>query len=696
MSFDVYLDESGNFETDTTSRNSSPSLVGGLLIPSKKINETYLNELVPASIHSKDDTDKTKHFPLLQQLRDNEGHFLIFHNEERLRVVNGDMTYLNILSEGLVQLMRNLRVKYPDDEIEINAIIANRQAVSYKQYIYGENADGYDIKIEQDQYYARLEEKLIITMGRNQIKGIQLKSSFGSATKDKRLMLADVICNIYFSKGSKRLFTEDDRQRIENLYEKEYIYSVFENATIGNLKRLYIESRYSEMLFQLCSLPNLHGAVSLRNQLLRQIANEQIKERDIYFSYMSLQISHYNNHRMFTDGIKFAENYKKIVLIPLKEIQLQRASEAEQLAFEKQIDYWTFDTNFYILTMYDHIGNPIKCSEYLTLCRSSIGSINQTWEHLDYYLKYCIRELNCLIGQFRFEEVIEKSNGLLKILLDAKNLFGLIGAYDNTGTSPRSELLGKLYGVRLEAFMNLLQESPELANEALQASDNAIAEFSSPDDLRRQYQYRCQLMVELLRPEDAISCLFMSFGEQAEGEESYKKLIGMIYKNPEKPSIFSLFHYTNVMKLLFKTNHKDAETMFNSLASFQSFADQIQKRTMKGHPWNLILWNLSYCYRETGKTSLADSLFRKAVEITQVDPENITMYSFSISMTADYLAYCITNNLKNRNVSERDFHKACENIRRHKLGESIERRFVPTTEKINVDQLKVISNNFLR
>ena len=696
MKYDLYIDESGDFEKESKFSSSSPSLVGGLLIPSNVIDDSYLNALLSGSVHAMEEYDKEKFFTILERLRSDKGHFLIFQNEERLKVVNGDMTYLNVLSEGLVQLMRNLRVDYPDKNIELNVLIASRQAVSYKQYIYGEHAEGYNIQIEQDQYYARLEEKLILSMGKSQIQGIELKTSFASATKDKRLMLADIICNTFYSKASQRKFTDEDRQKIDALFEEKYIYSVFENATIGNLKRLFIESRYGEMLYQICILPKPHGIDLIRNQLIKQIANEKFKEREVYFSYMSLQISQYNNHRMFSDGIRFAENYKKNILKPMREYQLSNVSNAEQIAYQKQIDYWTFDTDFYILTMYDHLGNPAKCAAFLDICRANISIINQTWEHVDYYLKYCIRELNCIIGQFDFEKVLEKSDNLLRILQDAKDLFGMIGAYDNTGSSPKSDLLGKVYGIRLEAYLNLLCENMDYYHEAVNASDAALSEFSFPEDLRRQYQYRCQLMVEAGKVEDAIDCLFKSFGESDTQLRDYKKLVEMVYKNQEKPAIFSLFHYTNVMRLMAESHHEDAGNIFEALTSFRAFSNDLENDKRNGHPWNLIVWNMYRWYAALGKTVKAEAYYKKAMKITQANPDNVTMYTFSVSMAAEHLLYCIRNNLKTRAAVENDYVRACTTLNRHDLPQKIASIFRVPEGSIKESDLEKVARHYLK
>lgn len=690
--FDLYLDESGDFEDDRKNRDKEPSLVGGLLIPSAKVNDIYLNGFVPESIHAMEYYDKALFFRILQKLIADGGQFVIFNNEERIKVVNGDMTYLNIISEGLVQLMRNLRIEYPGDEIELSVLVANRQAVSYKKSIGSDDI----IKIEQNQYYARLDEKLIIAMGRNQIHGITIQLKFGNAKRLKRLMLADIICNTYLSRNGRKKFTDDDRTVIESLFATARVYSVFENATIGNLKRLFVEARYSELLFQLCTLTNLNGIIALRNQLLKIIVNETQKERDVYFSYMSLQISQYNRKRMFAEGIKFAENYKRIILLPLKEQATDVTFGSQKDAFEKQLDYWCFDTDFYVLTMYDHLGNAGKCAEYLEICKENIGAINRSWEHIDYYFRFCLRELNCLIGQFEFETVIEKAKQLMAIFKDTKDLFVMIGAYSGNDQEVKSELLGRANGIALEAYINLLHTNPELYSEALAASDAALAEFSENEDRTRQWLYRSQLMVEMEKIDEALEALMRAHGLDLHTSNVFRTYMDISYANRHLPNVFSLLHFSNVLRLALENAHPCAAEMMKAMMSYAPFAEDINGEEIQGHPWNLILWNVSRCYRATGQESRAEMLYKHAIKLTRMMPDNITMCSFAPSMSAENLLYYMRNHPASVKQAESEYRKICDSFHKNKLPAGIAKTFPLPGDKINVDMLLKVSANYLK
>ena len=225
--------------------------------------------------------------------------------------------------------------------------------------------------------------------------------------------------------------------------------------------------------------------------------------------------------------------------------------------------------------MHDHLGNTLKCAEYLEKCRGNINAINRSWEHLGYYLKFRIRELNCRIGQFDFEKAVEGADHLIRILKDTKELFAVIGAYDGTESSSTSELLGKAYGVKLEAYLNILHQHPELADEAKKISDDAIAEFSDAAGQQRQWLYRCQLMCELGEAEEAVECLLKSLGIAPESRD----FVGFINKAISGNTVdsFAIMHYTNVLRALILAKSDIVKDMADALLSSSGFETIIRQ-----------------------------------------------------------------------------------------------------------------------
>ncbi len=627
--FDLFLDESGSFDNDAQNSDEYKymSLVGGLLCEQGMLTNALVQSLLPKPVHCCKHYAK-RYLDALEALRRMGAQLVIFQNVEQIQVVNGDVTYLNILTEGLFQLLTKLKLSYPDDTVQVNVYIATRKKMS--------SASGI---IDAKDYISRVEEKMAIAKYRANVEPCGYSLQFGDARKVRQFDFADIICNTYFTRNARKKFTDGDRVRIEALYANQYVYRVFEGAVVAQLKQLLSEGRCSEMIYQISTLPNLFGVKELHEELLRRIAAASAPERAVFFQNLALQIRLYIDRRLFSAGIEFAENYKKYFLFRLRDVSDALAQE---------VAFWIFDTNFYIITLYNHIGNVAKCAEYLEICNQSIRVINHSWEHIDYYFNFRIRELNCLKGCFAFDAVLEKVNKLLDVLSSAKELFDMIDTSDGTTGGLRSELLGKAYGVKLETYINLVGRHPELLDEAIKTSDLAMAEFTAANDLQRQYQNRSMLMLAAGKPEEALDWLLRVYDLKASEEGALDTFLACVYRKPKEPMQFPLWHYADVMLALGQAGSPQGKQMFDALMRSDAFRSDITNTEADasgdGYPRNMTLWCLSRWYRMTGSVKAAEAYYNRAMTITQKEKSKVTMYTFSISMLADHLLWEIEKN----------------------------------------------------
>lgn len=688
LSFDLYLDESGNFESDPN-QWATVSMVGGLLIPSHRLPNRLLCELVKERIHAKEAYDHKVYFDILRRLIKEQGKFIVFNNDERISVINGDFTYLNIISEGIVQLIRNLKIQFAEDEIVLHILIAGRQAISYKRD--AGYPDSYKERIQQDEYFARIEEKLIIAIGRSKIQGITWDISFGTGDVDKRLMLADLICFTWrFRKGKE--FTEQEKTEIEELIDPAYIYSVFENATVGSLKRLLIEERYEEILYQLCNLRKLAASQQVCQELLNRMKEMSVKELEALLNYMSLQIARLNDAYSFADGIALAQNFEERILLPLENVPRR---------LHDSVVFSRFDTDFYLLTMYDHIGNVKKCEEYLAACKQNIAAVRRsTWEHIDYYFRFRIRELNVLMGRFAFDEILERSHDLAEILTEARDLFSMIRTYDGEEQTLRSELLGKVYGVRIEAMINLLHLRPELLEEAIHTSDQALVEFVRPSDISRQMQWRCLLMVEAGQADEALGWLLRAVKAEDPPTNQFDSCVRTIYHDLYDGRDYLLWHYTNVMLLLKQEKDQRGEEMRMALNKEHLFKEDIEDIKKAGHPWNLVLWNLAKYSRLEQDSAAFNQFYNRSMAITRENKANVTMLTFAMSMSADRLLWCQRNGTKDTTSAQAEYLTIVKDITKAGITEEMRNAFLidQTSEssKVTSSILKSIAESYLK
>lgn len=679
--YDLFLDESGSFDNDAKNSDEYKymSLVGGLLCEQGMLTNELVQSLLPEPVHCCKHYAK-RYLDALEALRRMGAQLVIFQNVEQIQVVNGDVTYLNILTEGLFQLLTKLKLSYPEDAVQVNVYIATRKKMSSGSGI-----------IDAKDYISRVKEKMALAKYRANVEPCGYSLQFGDARKVRQYDFADIICNTYFTRNARKKFTDGDRVRIEALYANQYVYRVFEGAVVAQLKQLLSEGRCSEMIYQISTLPNLFGVKELHEELLRRIVAASAPERAVFFQNLALQIRLYIDRRLFSAGIEFAENYKKYFLDRLRDV-------SDELA--KEVAFWIFDTNFYIITLYNHIGNVAKCAEYLEICNQSIHVINHSWEHIDYYFNFRIRELNCLKGCFAFDTVLEKVNKLLDVLSSAKELFDMIDTSDGTTGGLRSELLGKAYGVKLETYINLVGRHPELLDEAIKTSDLAMAEFTAANDLQRQYQNRSMLMLAAGKPEEALDWLLRVYELNASDEGALDAFLACVYRKPKEPMQFPLWHYADVMLALGQAGSPQGKQMFDALMRSDAFRSDITNTEADasgdGYPRNMTLWCLSRWYRMTGSVKAAETYYNRAMTITQKEKTKVTMYTFSISMLADHLLWEIEKNGLKAKQAETQMARCVSTFCAREIPESMRRHFEQCEDGDVTTYLKNCSTAYLK
>lgn len=425
-------------------------------------------------------------------------------------------------------------------------------------------------------------------------------------------------------------------------------------------------------MYQICTLPKLIGFTTLRNKITQAIASSDKYEQELWFKHISLLIDRHNRVKQYAEGISLAENYIKYFLEPMKEIE----------GITKNLVFWRFDTEYYLLTMYDHIGNPVKCQQYHESCLQNIACINRSWEHIDYYFGFCIRELNVMMGRFQFEEVLDRSGELVNIFSEAKDLFGVIKTYNGTEQPLRSELLGKAYGVQVEAMINLLDKKPELFEEAVKASDKAINEFTDHRDLSRQYQWRCLLLACSGKSEEALSWLLKA-SENIDESHPFESFINEAYLMKPGTYDFLLWHYSNVMVLFKEQNDPRGDEMARVLMSHPHFLEDLANEEKRNHPWNLVLWNCGKYARMINNLSVYKRMHRRAVDITCCNRDNVTMMTFAISITADRLSWCRTTGAKDEPNAEIEFRNVVKQIKQAGTTEEMDRHFMIVSDNTN-------------
>ena len=206
--YQLFLDESGQFKENNSNgkRKQDPSIVGGYLALNKNCNTYWAKKLLKKIKESTSAFSNISIDPfhgmktadsnlsafitsLLQELCSDERVCLVeFKNERGLDIVNSDITYLNVLTEGIIQLILGL-MKETDNEIHLDIDFAQRVDVTQKE----ESNKRIIQYINQKEYKDRLEERLVLQLEALP-KHIQNRFSYdiqcGNANTDAVLMIA--------------------------------------------------------------------------------------------------------------------------------------------------------------------------------------------------------------------------------------------------------------------------------------------------------------------------------------------------------------------------------------------------------------------------------------------------------------------------------------------------------------------------
>ena len=622
--FELWLDESGDFDNDShkVGRGAAPSLVGGLLVEGSSFPDGYITAILPekGTYHSVNESDQLVRFRKIEEklYKTDTNRLVVFSNQERVMILDNNLTYLNVISEGILQLIKSLKVQYGD--IWINVIIANRVDTTTGL------APGQSV-VGQDEYVKRIKEKLLIGGLENAISEREWSIQTASARKDKRLMLADIICNTFFTRGREKKFTEEERNYIDSIYydkEKTLIFTVFESLVEKEFKKYLIENKIGEAVACICTSENTD---TLKNSfsLVRQKYLE-CGVYDIRFQYKFIEsyIEYYINVvRDFNLCIFFLCNLLEYYVPVLQEFgRLGGDGFANQLAL---------DIEFYLLTVYTHIGDVKKANELEIKCEERVNKLPVTLETISYRLKFETRKIVNLINCFEFDEALLRIDSHIKRCREIKEILGLM----SDGETYYDEL-AKALGTRVQIKTFMLRKDGSLYESGKIDSEEAILEFSNQADKRRQYLYRVQLEIEHGDYEEALRFLKMS--ANLTSESSLKELWEQLIRD----SAFGVNAYVKLMSE--SVNWNTSKEMYESLSK-STYITDILKQERLFHPSEIILWKYaSYC-ANNAMLNAAQKCYDKAMAICFASGD-ITMNCIGLGIGFEMIAQLLHHNPK--------------------------------------------------
>lgn len=506
----VYLDESGDFESDETlGRRKKGSLVGGFFYNQEDMPkgigalERKIKSLINGENHATEvgATQKgEKVFSVLSKMEDEPIKFVIFQNDLKKKIINSTQTYLTVITEGLVQLMKKLII-LENEPVEINVVVGFKKDTT--RVVTSSYTEGY---IDIDEYRKRMLEKLAVEKAK--LRNADFQSSLINIEleddkKNSFLILSDYICNFWYTSRSQafsgRVKWKNNevsiRVALKSLYDQDYVFPLFNTEENEHVLRMVQDGCIADALFEMCA-----GMISESNCRLVRESFLKLKTKQIH--------NQLDNLADYIGDIIVFQNFGE-----LASTVLDGAENLHRYLVENSINEMRFylDIQLYRLAVLDNTGQTEKMEQIFNKVEPFVSRYTAQTVNVDYLLIYYTRKAVYLQDYRRYKEsceVCENMELLLQLVEDAVKSNDCIKLEGDL----KSEQLGKILGTKLQAQIPLCYLGLMEYDEACETSDRAISQFAYQHDLNRQYQYRAELEAVCGHQDKAIEWLEKSFG----------------------------------------------------------------------------------------------------------------------------------------------------------------------------------------
>ena len=293
--FELYLDESGSFIEEEKAK--SPSLIGGILVKNEPLESKKADDIMKEVkrlvgddyVHITDLSKKDKRLSgsialtAMKKIKEIPSHFVIFENRELLDFQDDKILYLNMMVEGILNLLEKLSLE-KKDELSLDVIIAVRRDLKQQEK---------SAIIELEEYQKRINEQIFMRLAEKNLflsKNCQINISLSSARKNPKLMLADIVCNTRLTRSSGK-FTKEQKEEIENLFQhSKYIFSIFREDIQKKLANYLMQNNIADAIFLLMEVEEERKKKELETLLVNQIKEMPQNQLRIQFELLSLKI----------------------------------------------------------------------------------------------------------------------------------------------------------------------------------------------------------------------------------------------------------------------------------------------------------------------------------------------------------------------------------------------------------------------
>lgn len=500
----LYLDESGDFDADLRKNFRNECLVGGILYEAgnSMSEEKAKNIIVRAWLQENPEDQRIKNQDaLLKKSRhateleaekkaaltanvisetSKSAQIIVFENYEKTKIGDSVKTYINILVDGVVQLLKRLSVE--DEKVTLNVVAGFKKDT--RQEISNSMFEGY---IDKQECLDMFNERFALMRAKNSGLLRTPRYSFNYAD-DKRtcqLILCDYICNFRFTRNKpiySELFTKGTTygEYIGSFYEEDNIFSIKGGTEDEKVENYLIEGGYSLALFDICA-----GVISGKKRCERvfgKVAELPGPERDNVFDSLKNYI-----HNIVSNPYKLSQAEgvvsgaeKVIAWFEEKEIRLPK---------------FKLDILLYKLTVQNHSGSLGQMEQLFPECEKALREEIIRSENLEYYFIFYNRYAVYCMDIFDFEKAGEILDKVAGVFTDYKVVLSSLPFMEMDDESIISDQYARLMGTKAQYQLRMLQQKRNgiTYEDVVNTLDESVRNFRWESDCARQYQVRADL-----------------------------------------------------------------------------------------------------------------------------------------------------------------------------------------------------------
>ncbi len=641
--FELWLDESGDFEDDRKLKKwQNPSLVGGVLVESGKIDAKKIIKLVTGknSFHGTDDktdADKANQISLLEKIKELEGKLIVYENKEKIVEENSTETYLEVLSQGIIQTIQKLTSVY--EEFELKIIAATRVDTGNDT-----NKANYK-KIPLKEYESKLKKKIDIGIAQRTISNSHFFNNertwnysikINQANKQPQCALADAVCNARLTRNTKLAYY---KETLNKLYENEYIFSVEPNNNEVYINKLLGDGKVSDAIIEYYAKDI--GNSKIINNLINNIKRLNSKS-------FARQLENVKNVIVYLiDSIKDYNTAKQII----KKLKNEFCEhlDNENIAYDK--NSFLLNLNLFLFTVYTHEGNLIDSELLIDECTTYLKGMTLSLNDLELLYIFKTRLAVHLTNCFDFEQSEKIMEELENFLMGIKEVLSFVdNTFNEMSNDDLSEIkfipLAKALGTKVNSL--ILNHKHKDYIQSVSTVEKATNEFIEKGDKARQYLNRALLECKYNNIDSAIKYLLKTVDLEYVQSEDLTKFMKKCANGKLQYELYKLYVLMTIVKCAIKNDKKEiANGLFNSFLEEKKLFDELLISEKVEHPLQLVNWKVGFYYANDGKVKESNKHYNKAIEICFRNEKNITMNAIGIGILAEHLSMIYAKNLTN-------------------------------------------------